>query len=126
MAVKGIETMLCRYVRLLMDPEMLDVSMLVFREQIEPTPAFQRLWDGAIGRMIGLLTRLVALAEGEQIPGYPHHIRALALFGQVYVFRAARAAVSYHLERHEDFDEATLIDNVESTVTANVRRMFAS
>ena len=133
LARNGIQTLLCRHVRLMMEPDMQSVATLVFREQIEPTEAFQRLWEGAMGRMLRLLTDLVALAEGSAVPRRQHRIRALTLFGQAYVFRSARATVRCHLEEQvdkdlssEDFssDCGALIDEVENVIASNVQQLF--
>lgn len=124
MAVSSIETFLCPYIRLMLDPAMNDVATLVIREQTRPTPAFDRLWVGVISRMLELLTRLVALAEGVVEPDDAHRIRALTLFGQVYILRSAKATVACHMGTQSSFDLAAHADDITAVIMNNVRNMF--
>ena len=67
-------------------------SLFIVREQMRPTEAFNRLFDGAMGQMLQQLVRFVciaaAIADSEAA-----RITAMTLFGQVLVVRASNAAV---------------------------------
>ena len=64
-------------------------ALFIMREQMEPTAAFDRLYDGPMGRMAKQLVELVALASGATRA--LAEITAMLLFGQVIVWRASRA-----------------------------------
>ena len=63
----------------------------VFREQAEPTRAFAILYEGVMGRVLGTLETLIARVSGQS--GEVSRVLAITTFGQVLVFRAARASV---------------------------------
>ncbi len=67
-------------------------ALFIMREQMEPTSAFDRLYDGPMGRMTTQLVDLVALCTGA--PPAKAKITAMLLFGQAIVWRAARALAS--------------------------------
>ena len=64
-------------------------ALFIMREQMEPSAAFDRLYDGPMGRMGGQLVDLIALASGAARP--LAEVTAMLLFGQVIVWRASRA-----------------------------------
>lgn len=69
------------------------MARFIVREQADPTPAFDRIYDGV---MRGTLDRLGALVErlGQgRIDRAESRLRAITLVGQVLVFRVARATV---------------------------------
>ena len=70
-------------------------AQLILREQQQPTRAFSILFDGFMGPMLTLVTRLVRSIRGgtEQAA----RLTALSILGQMLVFRAARAGVLRHL-----------------------------
>lgn len=69
-----------------------DWARIILREQMQPTAAFEMLFSGGMGRMLALLVRLVAIALGLAPDDPETRARALALLGQVLIFRMARAA----------------------------------
>jgi AcrR family transcriptional regulator len=72
-------------------------SLFIVREQMNPTAAFARLFDGPMGQMTRSLARFVRIAAG--IPdGEDSRIAAVTLFGQVLVVRASRATMLRLLE----------------------------
>lgn len=67
-------------------------ARIILREQMQPGPEFEILFSSGMGRMLGVLVRLTAIAL-ESDPGEAEtRARALAMLGQVLVFRMARAA----------------------------------
>lgn len=68
---------------------------LILREQTTPGPSFDMLYDGFIGRLLGLLSRLVERLRGHdgEKPGSDARLLVATILGQIQVFRAARAAV---------------------------------
>ncbi|MEE4146608.1 MAG: CerR family C-terminal domain-containing protein [Halieaceae bacterium] len=70
---------------------------LILREQQDPTEAFQLLYDSILSRLMGLVTRLVALGSGLEQDSEACRIRAMMIFGQLLVFYTARGTASRHL-----------------------------
>ena len=64
-------------------------SLFITREQMCPSAAFDRFYQGAIGQMAERLVALVQTASGANTTDA--RITALALFGQVVVWRTSRA-----------------------------------
>jgi len=93
-------------------------AQLILREQQQPTRAFSVLFDGFMGRMLALVTRLVRSIRGgtEQ----SSRLMALLILGQMLIFRAARAGVLRHMEwRTIDGEELAAIQaEVRLAVTA--------
>ncbi len=63
---------------------------LVLREQQNPTEAFDIIYDSLIGPVLGLVTRLVAIASGMDETSEACRIRTLMILGQALIFRVAR------------------------------------
>lgn len=70
---------------------------LVLREQQKPTAAFDLIYEKLIGRMLDLLTHLVALASGMDEDSDACRVRTLMILGQVLVFQVARSGTARHL-----------------------------
>ncbi|MDF0491441.1 CerR family C-terminal domain-containing protein [Sphingomonas sp. H39-1-10] len=68
-------------------------ARFIVREQMEPTPAFDELYNGPMGPLLRHLTGLVQRVASYPIEEGEARLRAVAMFGQVLVFRVARAAV---------------------------------
>ncbi len=71
---------------------------LVLREQQDPSPAFDIMYDRLMGRMLQLITQLLAIATGMDAASEACRIRALMLLGQVLVFHVARGSTSRHMQ----------------------------
>lgn len=65
-------------------------AQLILREQQAPTSAFATLYDGFMGRLLTLTTRLLQRLLGTDADV---GLQVLTIIGQVLVFRAAHAAV---------------------------------
>ncbi|HEY0271316.1 MAG TPA: CerR family C-terminal domain-containing protein, partial [Sphingomonas sp.] len=81
------------FIAMLLQPESASWARFIVREQMEPTPAFDELYNGPMGPMLGHVTALVRRVAAQRIDESEARLRAIALFGQVLVFRVARATV---------------------------------
>jgi len=70
---------------------------LIMREQQHPTDAFDIIYDQLMVRLLGLLSRLVAVAAGMDPASDACRVRTLMILGQVLVFQVARTAAARHL-----------------------------
>lgn len=69
-----------------------DWARIILREQMQPGPEFEILFSSGMGRMLAMLVRLTAIALDRDPADAETRARALAMLGQVLVFRMARAA----------------------------------
>ena len=69
-----------------------DWARIILREQMQPGPEFEILFSSSMGRMLAMLVRLTAIALDRDPADTETRARALAMLGQVLVFRMARAA----------------------------------
>lgn len=72
-------------------PETAKYSRIIVREQLQPSAAYDRIYDGYMKRFLGTVSRLVAILTGE--PEREAMVRATALLGQILIFRIGREAV---------------------------------
>ena len=79
-------------------PESAAWARLILREQQNPSAAFDQLYGGAIGRILSLLTRLIAQIRGIDASGTEARLLCQTIIGQALVFRSARATVQRHLD----------------------------
>ncbi|MEO6716819.1 MAG: CerR family C-terminal domain-containing protein [Novosphingobium sp.] len=85
----------------------------IFREQQEPTAAFDLVYGGVMGRVLTRLCELTGIIAGGRITDIEIRVRVIALMGQVMGFRVARAA-TLRLTGWSDLgdSERALIDRV--------------
>ncbi len=74
-------------------PETEHFARFIMREQQEPTAAFDVIYSGMMGRMLTRLAARIEILGAPRIDALEARVRALAIMGQVLVFRVARAAV---------------------------------
>lgn len=91
-------------------------SLFIVREQMEPTAAFDRIYDGLMGRMQQRLVDLLACATGIG-GGDRARIAVITLLGQVIVLRASRASIVRLLRR--DAIDADAAAAIKARVAAN-------
>ncbi len=91
-------------------------ALFIVREQMNPTEAFDRLWAGPMGRMLGILVELVCIATGARDRAAAQ-LTVVTLFGQVVVIRAARAMCGRVLGR--PLDDPALIRDFKARIAAN-------
>lgn len=72
-------------------------ARFLMREQMDPTPAFDILYDGFMRRLHGTCSALIARVIGAAPEDEEVLVRASTVIGQVMVFRAARAAIQRRL-----------------------------
>ena len=81
------------FVQIMMRDDVAPLSRFVVREQMNPTPAFAELYDGAMGQVIGRLGELIQRIAGGRLSEEELRVRTIALMGQIFAFRFARAAL---------------------------------
>ena len=74
-------------------PESEAIARFVAREMMEPTPAFELLYEGMVGPVHGRLCVLWAAATGMEAEAPETRLSVFAMIGQVLYFRLARPAV---------------------------------
>ena len=84
-------------VMLLGHPEAARWAPFIIREQMQPSPAFDALYDGFMGRAHIVATRLFAITTGRDAADPETITRTFALFGQLVIFRMGRAIVERRL-----------------------------
>jgi TetR/AcrR family transcriptional regulator, regulator of cefoperazone and chloramphenicol sensitivity len=84
-----------RMVALMAQEQTATWAQLILREQQAPSAAFNVLYEGFMGRLLTLLTRLMLCVRGGDEA--EARLLAVTLVGQVQVFRTARAGVLRHL-----------------------------
>ncbi len=100
----------------MVDPGTEGWSLFIVREQMNPTAAFARLFDGPMGQMMRQLVRLTSIATriGE---GDTARIAMLTLFGQVLVVRSSRASLLRLLDA--EVIDAPLAARLRARIRAN-------
>lgn len=92
-AIAAMLATLDGFARIMTSAESAQWARFVIREQMDPTAAFDILYsemmEGLAGHAIGLLVRI----SGNRISEADARVKALAIFGQVLMFRVARATV---------------------------------
>ncbi len=98
------------------------LAPIILREQMEPTPAFDRLYEGGIGQAQQAVHRLVARLLGRPEGDPEALVQAHAIWGQVMVFRAARELALRRMRRKNFSDDQ--LDLIFNVVIQNCRRIF--
>jgi len=68
-------------------------ARFIVREQMEPTRAFDALYNGPMGPMLQHITQMLCRAASHRIGPDEARLRVIAMFGQALVFRVSRAVV---------------------------------
>ncbi len=82
---------------LIANPDAARWAPFILREQMAPSPSFDVLYDGFMGRMHRLITAIYAMATGRDAEAPETIVRVFGVLGQLLVFRLARAAVERRL-----------------------------
>ena len=95
-------------------------SQLIVREQQNPSRAFDILYEGFMGRVLGALTALVRRIRPDGLDEADAGLLVVTCIGQVFAFRTARAGILRHLGwRTIGPDQLTAIRRrIRSNVTA--------
>lgn len=89
---------LAQAAQMAVSPESEHWARFVFREQMEPSPAFDVIYAQVMQPIMASVRRLVAAISGGEPEDQAVGLQAVAIVGQVMVFRFARAAVLRQLE----------------------------
>jgi len=73
-------------------------ARFIIREQMEPTEAFTRIYQGLMGPMIEMARRLIGAILGEDPASEHVRLRTLSFVGNIMIFRVAHAAVLAQME----------------------------
>ena len=80
------------FLSMLLSPVSAPWARFIVREQMEPTEAFEVLWSQFMSRLSEHLVKLVLRAGNGRWKPAEARVRAVALVGQILVFRVSRAA----------------------------------
>lgn len=99
-----------------------DWALLLVREQQAPTPAFDTLYVGLMGRLLGLMTEALAIAHGTT-DETEARLDAMGMIGCVLISRVGRASLMRHLGWSElgPSERAALRRSVERTARRLLR-----
>ena len=103
-------------------PESSAWARLILREQHNPSEAFDRLYGGMIGRMLSLITRLIAQICATDPNAIETRLMTQTVIGQALVFRSARATVLRQLD-WQDIGAAEII-TIQAVIRRNVTAML--
>ena len=92
-ASRTVLSVIDHFLEIIIKPESEAWARLIVREQMDPTRAFDVLYGGVIGRAVDHLSALlVHIGEGRW-DGTEARLKALAIIGQVLIFRVGRATL---------------------------------
>ncbi len=97
-------------------------ARIVIREQMDPSPAFDILYDGVMSRVHGVCAALVARLLDRPADDPNVLIRTTTIVGQILVFRAARGLVFRRLGWKNFTDER--IAAIQAVIRQNARAML--
>lgn len=119
----GLELVLRAYARLVIEsPAISGFGPIIMREQLHPSSAFNRLFEGGIGRGHLAACRLVARLMGRPEGDSEAIIQAHALMGQILIFRAARELALRRLQLNTFSQEQ--VEAILKVIIQNCRKIF--
>ena len=89
----GLLRLIDQAIELYTSPETAPWAMLIVREQQNPSPAFDIVWNHFMSRLAGALGGLVGAIRGEPADSEQNRLMVLTVLSQVLVFRVARETV---------------------------------
>jgi AcrR family transcriptional regulator len=108
---------------IMMQDEIAPIARFIVREQMNPTPAFAVLYDGAMRHIVEPMVVLLGTISGDSLTIEELRVRCIALMGQVFALRSARAALMCITGwEHVGPRETGLVRDV---VVANTRAVLA-
>ncbi|SNS79475.1 transcriptional regulator, TetR family [Sphingomonas laterariae] len=99
-------------------------ARFIVREQMAPTAAFEILYAEVMAGMAAYITTLLLRIGEGRIGEAEAQVKALAIFGQILVFRVARATV-LHVTGWADVTPVEA-DEIKAVVRANTRAILES
>jgi AcrR family transcriptional regulator len=91
-AREALHTIFKHAAAVLVSADTAPLARFIVREQANPTEAFNRIYDAVMGPMLSRLAFLLGVISGGRLEESEARVRAIALMGQVLVFRVAREA----------------------------------
>ena len=123
-ALEALETLVETVLDVIVGPpEMRRVARFMLREQMQPSAAFDVLYD-TLSRLHVAACRLLAAASGSEPEAAETRLRAFMIVGQVLVLRVAEAAVQRRLGI-EGYDAAFLA-SAKTLLKQNLRAIVAA
>jgi TetR/AcrR family transcriptional regulator, regulator of cefoperazone and chloramphenicol sensitivity len=89
----AVAAILSGFVGIMMQDDTAHAARFIVREQMNPTPAFAILFEGAMQPGLERMDALLQRIAGRRLPPDQLRVRAIALMGQVLAFRFARATL---------------------------------
>jgi TetR/AcrR family transcriptional regulator, regulator of cefoperazone and chloramphenicol sensitivity len=89
-AVEQVITLADAFLSMMLSPVSAPWARFIVREQMEPTEAFEVLWSQFMSRLSGHFVKLVLRAGNGRWKPAEARVRAVALVGQILVFRVSR------------------------------------
>lgn len=77
----------------MMREESAPLARFVLREQMNPSPAFEVIYEGYMRRLLDQMGKLLQRIAGGRLKNEELRIRSIALLGQAFVFRFGQAAL---------------------------------
>lgn len=90
-AVDQVITLADAFLSMMLSPVSAPWARFIVREQMEPTEAFEVLWSQFMSRLSAHFVKLVLRAGKGRWKPAEARVRAVALVGQILVFRVSRA-----------------------------------
>jgi AcrR family transcriptional regulator len=92
-AMTALLTIVDRFVVVMVHPESAAWARFIVREQMEPTEAFDVLYESVMGRLVDHLAALIIRIGGGRSDAAEARLKTIAIVGQALVFRVARATL---------------------------------
>lgn len=103
-ATEALLGMVDAFGRMMLAPESAAWSSFIVREQQEPTAAFERIYEGAMRKIVDCFVALIAVARPD-LDEQKVHMTGILLYGQALILRVGHASVCRVLDV-ERIDEA--------------------
>jgi len=123
-AAAQLAAMIDSLMGLLLSPEAAAWSRFIVREQAEPTRAFTIIWEEFQSGLSAYLVKLVLRASNGRWKPAEAKLRAVTLFGQVLVFRVARAT-ALRVTGWEDIGAAQAAE-IRRALQSNLRAILTA
>ena len=96
-AIDALLDLLDSFATMMLSAESAAWSRFIIREQLDPTAAFDRIWDGLMARVAGLSLALMDRIR-DDLDTRERRATGALLFGQAIALRAARASIRRALD----------------------------
>ena len=123
-ATEEVLSLLEAFLQIMLRAEAAPWARFIVREQMEPTEAFEILWEEVMSKVAARLVALVLRAGHGRWDKAGARVRAATLIGQVLVFRVARATV-LRITGWSAIDAGRAAE-IRGVLHANVRAMLTS